>query len=89
MWMCETCIVVEKRNADGNSLVDLVAALRDAGAIIEEIDEERHVIYALVAESELPTIRLMEGVAYVRVVYHYHADRQIGFNSNHPVAAAG
>jgi hypothetical protein len=88
MWMCETCIVIEKRNADGNSLPELVAALKHAGAIIEEVDEERHVIYALVAASDLPTIRLMEGVAYVRVVYHYHADRRIGFESG-PAIAAG
>lgn len=88
MWMCETCIVVDRRNADGNSLKDLVAALRDAGADIEQIDEERHVIYALIAASELATVRLMEGVAYVRVVHYYHADRRIGPETQ-PVAAAG
>ena len=75
MWMCETCIVIEPRNADGNSLADLVAALTLAGASIEKIDEERKVIYAVVSANDLATIRMMEGVAYVRVVCHYHADR--------------
>jgi hypothetical protein len=89
MWMCETCVVIDKRNADGNSLIDLVAALRDAGAAIENVDEERHVIYAQVAASDLPTIRLMEGVAYVRVVCQYHADRTIGSDRNRVVTAAG
>lgn len=89
MWMCETCIVIEKRNADGNSLADLVAALKHVGANIEEIDEERHVIHALVAASDLATIRLMEGVAYVRVIYHYHADRRIGFDAEPAATAAG
>ena len=87
--MCETCIVIEKRNADGNSLADLVAALKHAGAMIEEIDQERHVIYALVAAGDLATIRLMEGVAYVRVVYHYHADRRIGVDGEPAIVAAG
>jgi len=89
MWMCETCIVIDKRNADGNSLVDLVAALRDAGASIENVDEELHVIYAEVAASDLPTIRLMEGVSYVRVVCQYHADRPTGFDRNRSAASAG
>jgi hypothetical protein len=89
MWMCETCIVIDRRNADGNSLSDLVAALKHAGASIEEIDEERHVIYALVSASDLATIRLMDGVSYVRVVHHYHADRRLLAHGEQPVSAAG
>ncbi len=75
MWMCETCIVIDPNNADGNSLADLVAALRLAGASVEQVDEERQVVYALVSAVDLATIRMMEGVAYVRVSCHYHADR--------------
>ena len=89
MWMCETCIVIEPKNADGNSLADLVAALRLAGASIEQIDEERQVIYALVSANDLATIRLMEGVAYVRVVCHYHADLPARPATASGLAAAG
>ncbi len=89
MWMCEVCIVVDRKNADGNTLADLVAALQHAGVSVESIDEERHVVYAQVAASDLPTIRLMEGVAYVRVVYHYHADKPTAANLDRPFAAAG
>ena len=89
MWMCETCIVIESRNADGNSLADLVAALRHAGATVDKIDEERNVIYALVSANDLETIRMMEGVAYVRVVCHYHADHAPVLNEDAPLAAAG
>ena len=53
-------------------------ALRDAGASIENIDEDRKVIYAIVSAGDLLTIRHMEGVAYVRVVCNYLADRGIG-----------
>ena len=89
MWMCETCIVIEPKNADGNSLTDLVAALRLAGASVEQVDEERQVIYALVSANDLATIRLMEGVAYVRVVCHYHADRNVMPESPASMAATG
>ena len=75
MWMCEACIVVEPRNPDGNSLTDLVNAVRDAGASIEQVDEERQVINAIVSANDLATIRMMEGIAYVRVICLYHADR--------------
>ena len=76
MWMCEACIVVDRRNADGNSLQDLVAALQALGATVELIDEERHIVQALVPAHEMPTLHLMEGVSYVRSVCHYNTSSE-------------
>lgn len=76
MWMCETCIVVNRRNPDGNSLADIVAALNDLGASIGEIDEEHHVIYAVLPASELETISRMDGISHVRTVCRYLASPQ-------------
>lgn len=72
MWMSEACVVINPKNADGNSLKDIINALEDIGAHVEHIDEERHVIEVLVPASEISTLHLIDGVSYVRAHCQYH-----------------
>jgi hypothetical protein len=74
MWMSNILIVVDRRNADPNSLNDIAAAVREAGATVVAVDEPRHVIEAAIPTRELPTVSAMDGVAYVRCVFNYFCD---------------
>lgn len=70
--MCEVCVVINPRNADGNSLNDIVSALNEIGASIEHVDTDRHVIEVLVPSSEVSTLQMIDGVSYVRTHCQYH-----------------
>ena len=75
MWMCNAYIVVNQKNADRNSVNEIAAALFEAGAIMLSVDESSATIEATVPAAELPIIRSMEGVAYVRSAFNYFANR--------------
>ena len=75
MWMSDVMIVVNCHNLDCNNLHEIAAAISEAGAVIVSIDEQSHVIEAAVPAHEVPTVAAMEGVAYVRNVFTYFADR--------------
>jgi len=70
MWMSNCLIVVDRNNADRNSLTDIAAALCDIGAVVN-VDEPEHVIEAAVPSHELPTVKAIDGVSYVRCVFNY------------------
>ena len=69
--MSTLLIMVNQDNVDRNGLMDIAAAVAEAGGRVLEVDESRFSIEANVATQELPTISAMEGVAYVRSVFNY------------------
>jgi hypothetical protein len=70
MWMSECIIVVDRNNEDSNSIADLAAAVCQLGSVLS-VDVDHHVIEADVPTSEVPTVRAMAGVSYVRCVFNY------------------
>jgi hypothetical protein len=74
MWMSNVLIVVDRNNPDHNSITDLAAAVKEAGASIIEVDEHNLVIEADMPTHEVVTVAAMDGVAYVRSVFSYFKD---------------
>lgn len=68
--MSECIIVVDRNNPDSNNISDLVAAVGDLGRILQ-VNENEHVIEAAVPAHEVPTVKAMTGVSYVRCVFNY------------------
>ena len=75
MWMSECIIVVDRNNPDSNVLSDIAAAVADLGAV-GDVNEERYVIEAAVPAHEVPIVRAMTGVTYVRCVFNYFCGQQ-------------
>jgi hypothetical protein len=71
MWMSDCIIVVDRNNVDMNGLADIASAVADLGAVVQ-VDEQRHVIEASVPANEIPTVKAMTGVSYVRNVFSYY-----------------
>lgn len=71
MWMSDVYILLDLGNADHNTMGDLVAAIGLAGAEVLELDQGKAVVECAVPTREIPTIRAMEGVTYVRTVFTY------------------
>ena len=71
--MCNILIVVTRDNSDRNSLEEIAAAVGEAGAHIDAIDEPNHVIEATLPATEIATVAAMEGVKFVRCVMTYVA----------------
>ena len=76
MWMSNLYIMVNRDNADHNSLSDLSAAIRETGATLVSVDEQNHLIEAVCPAGEVSTISAMEGVSYVRSSFNYFVDDQ-------------
>ncbi len=74
MWMSNVLIVVDRNNPDRNSIADLAAAVREAGASIIEVDEHNLVIEADMPTHEVVVVAAMDGVSYVRSVFSYFKD---------------
>lgn len=72
MWFSSVIILVGKANDVQNGLPDVLSAVRDTGAQISLVDEERNFIEATVLTRVVPIISAMEGVAYVRQVFNFH-----------------
>lgn len=72
MWMSNLYILVDRNNADQNTLQELSAAVTEAGGTVQSVDEENHLIEATVPSSEISTIAAMEGVSYVRSIFNYY-----------------
>ncbi|HZL34034.1 MAG TPA: hypothetical protein VFC78_01915 [Tepidisphaeraceae bacterium] len=72
--MSDLYIMVNRDNADRNSLADLCAAVTEAGGTILNVDEQNHMIEAAAPSSEISTIAAMEGVSYVRSIFNYLSD---------------
>lgn len=70
MWMSECIIVVDRNNPDSNNIADIVAAVGDVGQVLQA-NEHEYVIEAAVPAHEVPTVRAMAGVSYVRCVFNY------------------
>ena len=70
MWMSECIVVVDRNNADANTVADIAAALKEMGAV-EFVNESQYVIGASVPAHGLPTVHAMDGVCYVRCVFNY------------------
>ena len=75
MWMSECIVVVDRNNADANTVADIAAALTQIGAVAF-VNEGQYVIGASVPAHELPLIHAMDGVAYVRCVFNYFCGTQ-------------
>ena len=71
MWMSDILILVNKRNVDHNSLLDIAAAVTETGATVISVDSELFAIEAAVPSDAVATISAMEGVSYVRCVFSY------------------
>jgi hypothetical protein len=71
MWMSNVLIVIDRNNADKNSIADIVAALGEIDGQLIGIDEQNHVIEAAVPAHELATVKAIDGVCYVRSVFSY------------------
>lgn len=69
--MSECIIVVDRNNPDSNNISDLVAAVGDLGNILQ-VNENEYVIEAAVPAHEIPTVKAMAGVSYVRCVFNYY-----------------
>ncbi len=74
MWMSNILIVVDRNNPDHNSITDLAAAVKEAGANVINVDEENLVIEADMPTHEVVVAAAMDGVAYVRSVFSYFKD---------------
>ena len=74
MWMSECIIVVDPDNSDGNKIGDIVAAIGGLGSVLQ-VNENESVIEAAVPAHEVPTVRAMIGVSYVRCVFSYFCGR--------------
>lgn len=70
MWMSNILIIVDRNNADQNSLLDIAAAVTHIGSVAA-LDEQSHWIEANVPSHDLPTVTAIDGVAYVRCVFNY------------------
>ena len=70
VWMSNVFIVVNRDNADRNSLADITAAVTEIGSVVT-VDEQSHWIEATVPSADLPTISAIEGVSYVRSAFNY------------------
>ena len=75
MWMSNVLIVIDRNNPDHNSITDLAAAVKEAGAEIVNIDEHNLVIEADMPTHEVVVCAAMDGVAYVRNVFSYFKDQ--------------
>lgn len=76
MYHANLLIVVDPRHPDHNSLQDIVDALIYIGADVVDINHHHHIIEAVVALHEVPTVEAMGGVAYVRPIFVYLAMRE-------------
>lgn len=74
MWMSNILIVVDRNNPDRNSITDLAAAVKEAGASIIDVDEHNLVIEADMPTHEVVVVAAMDGVSYVRSVFSYFKD---------------
>jgi hypothetical protein len=74
MWMSNVLIVIDRNNPDHNSITDLAAAVKEAGAEIVNVDEHNLVIEADMPTHEVVVVAAMDGVAYVRNVFSYFKD---------------
>lgn len=70
MWMSECIIVVDRNNPDSNNIADIVAAVGDLGQVLQ-CNEHEYVIEAAVPAHEVPVVKAMAGVSYVRCVFNY------------------
>ena len=75
MWMSNCLIMIDQVNVDRNSLHDIAAAVREMGAVVN-VDETQHVIEAAVPAHEVPTLKAIPGVTYVRSVFNYFCGSQ-------------
>jgi hypothetical protein len=71
MMMCNILVMIDPRHPDGNTLQDIVDALTCMGASVMNVDPNSHMIEAMVAAQDVPTLEAMGGVAYVRPVFSY------------------
>ena len=72
--MSNCVIVINGHNADHNSVMDLVAAIGEIGAVAVTCDEQNYLIEATVPSHELPTLAAMDGISYVRTVFSYFCE---------------
>ena len=77
MWMSDILILVNRDNADRNSLLDIAAAVADTGASVVNVDDEHFTIEAAAPADVVPVINAMEGVTYVRCIFSYYCDDPI------------
>ena len=70
MWMSNIFIIVDRNNADRNSIRDIADAVTGMGSVMG-VDEQSHWIEAAVPAHEVPTVKAIDGVAYVRCVFNY------------------
>lgn len=75
MWMSECLIVVDRNNADANTLKDIAAALGDIGAVMTDSDNDL-VIQATLPAHEVPVVAAITGVSYVRCVFNFFCGDQ-------------
>jgi hypothetical protein len=69
--LCDCFILIDPKHPDGNTLDEIVSALKLMSATIIEINTERHVIEAVVPCEEIATLEHLGGVCYVRPVFTY------------------
>jgi len=68
--MSNCLIVVDSNNADRNSLGDIAAAVADLGGVVAA-DQQGHCIEAAIPSHELPVVKAMDGVSYIRCIFQY------------------
>jgi hypothetical protein len=72
MWMSNVLITVDRLSARQSGLSDIAAGIgRMDDSSVLNVDEHHHVIEASVPAHELPKVREMAGVCYVRCVFNY------------------
>jgi hypothetical protein len=72
MWMSNILITVDRLSARQSGLIDISAAIAsmEESAVLN-VDEQHHVIEASVPAHELPKVKEIAGVCYVRCVFNY------------------
>lgn len=72
MWMSNVLITVDRLSARASGLTDIAGAIghMDECSVLN-VDEHRNVIEAAVPAHELPKVKEIAGVCYVRCVFNY------------------
>jgi hypothetical protein len=75
MMMCDLVICIDPKHPDRNTINEIVAALDHMGATVVEVNENCHVIEAIVPAAMVPTLHHFGGVCYVRPVFSYFSPK--------------
>jgi hypothetical protein len=72
----DVIVVLDEKGA--MAIQNACQALKDAGLTIDDVKEEEGVVEGSIVAERVTTLKLVNGVAYVRSVFTYTADYPVG-----------